>query len=64
MLSAMAVHSDYCCCLAVEESERGLRALLYTQRRVDFIFQSEMPSGTLPPALDLNRQELLGRIEG
>lgn len=37
---------------------------LSTQRRADFIFQTEMPSGTLPPALDLNRQDLLGQIEG
>lgn len=64
MLAAVAVHSDCCCCLAAEESEQGLRAPMYTQRRVDFIFQSEMPSGTVPPGLDLNRQELLGRIEG
>lgn len=35
-----------------------------TQRRADFIFEREMPSGTLPPALDLNRHELLGRTEG
>lgn len=37
---------------------------LSTQRRADFIFEREMPSGTLPKALDLNRHKLLGRTEG
>lgn len=51
------VHWDCCCCcLAAEGSEAGT---LYTQR-----IQSAMPSGSASQALDLSRQELLGRFDG